>query len=474
MKPFIRLYKTINSHYFFDVNKNDIIEVSGETYNILSQKEVNSANKEINMLISEGYLSENRAKRVRGMQPNIAENVLKRYMKHLILQLTQRCNLRCTYCAYTTNIGESQGRGHANYDMEWEVAKKAIDFFAMHSIDNPNPKISFYGGEPLLMFELLKQCVTYSENIFQEKNISFAITTNGTLLSDEVVDFLELHNIELTISVDGLKEIHDVHRRFASNGAGSFDVVKKNIMKIKNTKPEFYQNCVINMVVDPQNEFDKISDFFDKDKNEIYDIKTSTSEIEDLFLSDKNVYNPKYTFLKTYNRFLAYLNLFGIVDISYVSPIVQDEIARLFNGLSDIVPMKGIGEEIIIGGTCIPGQKKCLCNYKGELFPCEKINEADQEMIIGDVENGFNYEQIEKLFLYMKGNEKQCVNCWACRNCFICIRATAGNGRYSINGNPSFCVSAQQEFDARIHSLIFLHELQEYYDVKRGGVFNVL
>ncbi len=474
MKPFIRLYKTINSHYFFDVNKNDIVEVSGETYDMLSQNEVYKTNDEIDTLVSKGYLSENKAKKVRGIQANIAENILKRYMKHLILQLTQRCNLRCAYCAYTANLEEKQGRGHSNYDMEWEVAKRAIDFFALNSIDNPNPKISFYGGEPLIMFDLLQHCVIYCESIFRGKNITFSVTTNGTLLTDEVIEFLELHGVELTISIDGLKDIHNFHRRFAGNGSGSFDVVKENIMKIKHTKPQYYQKCIINMVIDPQNEFDKINAFFDKEKNEIYDIKATISEIEDLFLCNKNVYNPRYTFQKSHNLFLAYLNIFGIVNISYVSPIVQDEVVRLLHSLSDIVPMKRIEEEIIVGGTCIPGQKKCLCNYKGELFPCEKVNEADKEMIIGDVYNGFNYEHIKKLFLYMEGNEQQCINCWACRNCFICIRATEGNGRYSIKGNNSFCMAAQREFDTRIHALIFLHELQEYYDVKEGGVFNVL
>ena len=83
MRPFIRLYKTINSHYFFDVNKNDIVEISGETYDILSKNEIYETNEEIDMLVSKGYLSENKAKRVRGIQANIAENILKRYMKHL-------------------------------------------------------------------------------------------------------------------------------------------------------------------------------------------------------------------------------------------------------------------------------------------------------------------------------------------------------------------------------------------------------
>ena len=69
MKPFIRLYKTINSHYFFDVNKNDIVEVSGETYDMLSQNEVYKTNDEIDTLVSKGYLSENKAKKVRGLHP---------------------------------------------------------------------------------------------------------------------------------------------------------------------------------------------------------------------------------------------------------------------------------------------------------------------------------------------------------------------------------------------------------------------
>lgn len=473
MNPFIKLYKTVNGYYFFDVNKNDIIEIEQDTYNILFKKDDENTNEEIEMLKKEGYLSPNRAKEVKGLEADLAENILKRHMEQLILQLTQRCNLRCTYCTYTANAEEKQGRGHSEKDMSWEVAKKAIDFYAHNSIDTLNPFISFYGGEPLLKFELLKKCVIYCERIFTEKNIRFSITTNGTLLNDEVIDFFVKHDVELTISIDGLKTTHDMHRRFANNGRGSFDVIKSNVIKIKENWPDYYKKCTINMVIDPQNEFDEINDFFDPEKNELFDIEVSTGEIEDLFLSNKNIYDPTYLFKKSYHRFLAYLKMFGIINVKRISPIVEEELKRVIHYSKKITTLKPLGKQITVGGTCIPGQKRCFCNYKGKFYPCEKVNEADKEMIIGNVDTGFDYDHIRRLFMYMKRNEEYCTKCWACRNCYLCIRCTSGDAYYDRKENSSFCISAQKDFDIRLKNSIFIYELQQYYKME-GGLCNVL
>ena len=103
--------------------------------------------------------------------------------------------------------------------MSLETAKKAILFYREHSRDKDRAIIGFYGGEPLLAFPLIVESVKYAEEIFAGVDISFNITTNATLLTDEIIDFLLDHHFKLTFSLDGPNEVQDKNRIFA-NGSG--------------------------------------------------------------------------------------------------------------------------------------------------------------------------------------------------------------------------------------------------------------
>ena len=143
--------------------------------------------------------------------------------------------------------------------MTWETAKKAIDFLREHSVDSPEVNIGFYGGEPLLEFPLLKKAVEYSEQQFEGKKLTFNITTNGTLLNDEMIYFFQDHDVSLMISLDGPKEINDKNRVFA-NGKGTFDTVAKQISRIREIAPQYGAKLQISMVMDPSNDFDCINE----------------------------------------------------------------------------------------------------------------------------------------------------------------------------------------------------------------------
>ncbi len=144
----------------------------------------------------------------------------------ITLQVTQNCNLHCSYCAYSGNY---ENRSHKALNMDIETAKKGIDYLIEHSPDNEIVDIGFYGGEPLLTFNLIKECVAYAEKKAEGKNMMFNLTTNGTLIKPEMIDFFEKHNVSITISIDGPREIHDLNRKFAHSGTGSFDIMMKNL-----------------------------------------------------------------------------------------------------------------------------------------------------------------------------------------------------------------------------------------------------
>lgn len=141
----------------------------------------------------------------------------------LTLVVSQSCNMACKYC-YLSDLLKQ------NEMMDWDVAKKSIDFFFSHSKNNIH--ISFFGGEPLLNFKLIEKSVQYASSLAtsEGKYLSFDIITNGTIANQNIVDFFKEFGFDVGISLDGPKFIHDSLRIFP-NGEGTFDVILKNIEK---------------------------------------------------------------------------------------------------------------------------------------------------------------------------------------------------------------------------------------------------
>ena len=154
---------------------------------------------------------------------DFVEDLTTRKAGTLVLQITQNCNLRCSYCPYSQS--SEKHRHHTNQNMSWETAKKAVDFYYDKSIDADTANISFYGGEPLLQFSLMKAVVAYSKKKFEGKKCVFSITTNATLLTKEIADFLITNEFRLAISLDGDKESNDRNRKFVSQKGSVFEKV---------------------------------------------------------------------------------------------------------------------------------------------------------------------------------------------------------------------------------------------------------
>lgn len=142
-------------------------------------------------------------------------------IKALCLHIAHTCNLNCEYCF------ASQGKYHGDRAlMSFEVGKRAIDFLIENSGSRVNLEVDFFGGEPLMNFDVVKQIVAYARSIEKEKNknFRFTLTTNGMLVDDDVIEFAnkECHNVVL--SLDGRKEVHDRLRKTV-NGKGSYDII---------------------------------------------------------------------------------------------------------------------------------------------------------------------------------------------------------------------------------------------------------
>jgi len=158
-------------------------------------------------------------------------------LQQMSLGVTTQCNMRCSYCVYS---GEFDGnRVHADGAMSRDVALKAADYFLNHVAHDDKPKyFTFYGGEPLLEFDLIKEVINYINSKIRQK-VYFSITTNGTLLGKGNIPFLIDNDVFLMVSLDGDKAAHDKNRRYA-NGNPTHDVIMKNLKKIRDRDPNFY------------------------------------------------------------------------------------------------------------------------------------------------------------------------------------------------------------------------------------------
>ena len=153
-------------------------------------------------------------------------------VKALCLHVAHTCNLNCSYCF------ASQGKYHGERAlMSFEVGKQALDFLMDHSGTRHNLEVDFFGGEPLMNWDVVKQLVAYARSVEKErgKNFRFTLTTNGVLIDDDVIDFANREMSNVVLSLDGRPEIHDATRvDFAGNG--SYERIVPKFQKLVNSR----------------------------------------------------------------------------------------------------------------------------------------------------------------------------------------------------------------------------------------------
>jgi uncharacterized protein len=264
---FIHLFRTRNCYYIYDVGSDMFLKIPENTYHILDSglakkdtiDELVKQDYIIKKLIEQNYIVSSKAEEIIHPKDKLISSYLDNAIRMITLQITQQCNLRCKYCTYS---GSYLNRNHSNQEMKLETAKKGIDFIINHSKDLNNIAIAFYGGEPLLKLDFIKECIAYARQQGEGKEIEFYMTTNGTLLNQEAVEVLHINKVRLTISLDGPKEIHDKNRVFI-NGVGSFDKILSNIEAMMEQYPNYVKKYVgFNVVMDGCSDLGCINDFF--------------------------------------------------------------------------------------------------------------------------------------------------------------------------------------------------------------------
>ncbi len=471
-KPFIHLFKTPGGYYIYDVNTNAIIETQKSTYNYLyaQQKSLkNSINDENDTLIKsikeKGFLSSKKVKEMLHPENELLKYILSNKVRMITLQVTQQCNLKCEYCVYS---GGYLNRGHTNARMSFETAKKGIDFLIHNSMDLDRVNVGFYGGEPLLDFELVKKCILYALEISEGKTVTFSMTTNGTLFTREILEFLSLHDVNIAISLDGPREIHDKNRKFAASGCGTFDKVSKNLEFFRVSYPEYFKNVKFNVVLDRKNDFSCQNEFFST-----YEV-ISESIINALNLATnysqrQNESSEGYDTKVGYEYFKLFLSKINRLDAQYVSKLVSNHYGSLKTSfVKERQHTRELPYKAHHGGPCVPGAQRLFMDVYGNFYPCERVSESSEVMRIGHVDTGFDLGKVHQILNIGKLTEKSCINCWAFRFCTICAAAADDMVELSADRKQSHCNNVRISQEEALKDYCTLIEFGHSFEDNNG------
>ncbi len=460
MDAFIKLLKSPKNYYFFDVNKNTLVNISKECYDYLGENGgIEQCQDEIEKLKMQGFLSNNHVKELKHPLTDKVEEILDSGMEALVLQVTQACNLCCSYCPFANSTDDSKFRSHTSKHMSWETAKRAIDFFAEHSKRMDKVVISFYGGEPLISFPLIKKAVEYTEEVFDGKEIDYSITTNATLLNEEMIRFFIDHAVSVTFSMDGPKEIHDKNRK-RIDGSPTYDTVMQRLRDYSSVIPKslFDQYISVNMVIDPSDDFRDIDEWVNRELNERILVSGDVFEDDDLE-------NKKRTDVEKYNEYFQYrmalelLSYLEIIDGISKSRLADNYVKQFvikhaeFKAGDEDLPIQGVP-----AGTCISGRKKIFVSVDGEFFPCEKVNERSAVMKIGSLDEGLDFNNIKAQMNIAQLTPEECINCWAQRYCNICQKYVVDGDHFSAEKKLALCDGARDMLEQMLKISILIKE----------------
>lgn len=408
--PIVKTFIKGKRFYCYDTYTNQLLEITKEMYLEICQLEQmgiskytnlhkNSvAYKDVLLLMHHGMFRCNYIKEIIHPDTLYVENLVNRCVSQLVLEVTKACNFKCRYCHQSRKVSSDL------INMQSDVAYRSIDFIYDHSKDAHEIAITFYGGEPLLNFELIKLVVEYAKQKFQFKKISFNITTNASLLDDRIVWFMVENHFYLLISLDGDKQTQNYHRKYSKDGGATFDIVWKNVLKIREKYPEYFKSHVsFNSVILPdENPVDVISFF------SAYNIPRDR-----LTLSNADLSSIDYTYERLFS-------IDSVRDSISFDEQYQDVLKRLSN--ESTLPPRWHHH-----GPCVPSARRLFVSTAGDFYTCEKV-ENSPACMIGNLFSGIDVNKVVELLNIGKITEEECKRCWAMRLCSMCIRECIDEG----------------------------------------------
>ncbi len=458
MGPYVHVFFIDDRYYLYDVNTNQIVEIGQKLYHSFLRNDVVNT-IEVQALKEKGLLSENRMKHNYNPVNEMLDDILESNLETLLLQVTQNCNLRCEYCMYSGQYEDI--RTHGNLAMSEDIMKKAVNYLIRHSSKSPEITVGFYGGEPLVNFELISKTVNYIKMNIANKIVNYTMTTNATLLNPSICQFLVKNNFKLQISIDGEERVHDNNRKYI-NREGTYEDVIDRLNYIYKMYPNYYfYNVSFNAVIDPRiTNFEEEILFFSH--NDLFKlIRPKLSSINMVYKNKLEVEEEKIDInvlkkrkMEVLYYYLLFSNQTDHAEFNILHKLYSiDKFAGdLENKFSRIPPY------YTHAGICIPGIARLFVNAKGDYFPCEKVNERSDTYRIGSVQSGISKDKVVSLLNIGRLTEEKCKNCWAIRFCTICL-ARIDMERYNVNNMLKRCEAVRRQAEKMLKSYVVL----EYY-----------
>ncbi len=457
----VRKIKTPDGWYLYDPGTNRILRVPAAVYDLVDVYHSTSAEQAIQQLAGKHAtleLEKAHALITRVVQQwgalahfglkknvpytteaNVSEG-MQDGVTQCTLEVTQACNLRCRYCIYSG--GYTHQRTHGVSRMAWTTAKAAVDLFAARNQRYLGDFVTlgFYGGEPLLEFRLIRDIMEYAKSIpvLASHDLCFALTTNATLLTEEMVPYFERNNVSLLVSLDGPKEMHD-HNRVYPDGSGSYGRVLRNIHLLRKLAPDYFMKRVhFSATIAPDADLLRLRQFFeDGDMFSQHRIRVNSIS------PGNSVYcqqNPPYSRRNTDYDALLREFIDRRVMMQNPSNLAVAMCEEPFVLLHKRPIYRGPVELNTTSKACFPGGRKIYVACDGTVHICEKMNPC---FPIGHVQTGLDAKRITDTInsFAQLMNEPDCLRCWAFRLCNVCFATVDGAGRFLEEAKKELCPS---------------------------------
>jgi len=384
-------------------------EITGLLREKYSEEEIREAVEEVAQLKKEGSL----------FTPDTYEAPLIDFKKRptvvkaLCLHIAHDCNLACRYCF--AEEGEYHGRRALIALMSYETGKAALDFLIANSGSRRNLEVDFFGGEPLMNFEVVKQLVAYGreQEKLHDKHFRFTLTTNGVLLNDDIMEFANREMDNVVLSIDGRKEVHD-HMRPFRKGAGSYDLIVPKFQKFaesRNQEKYYVRGTYTHFNTD-----------FSKDVLHLADLGFKQISVEPVVAEETDDYAIKEEDLPV---------LFKEYDDLAAEMVRRNKAGNGFNFFHFMIDLEGGPCVYKRLSGCGSGTEYLAVTPWGDLYPCHQFV-GNEKFLMGNVHDGVVNTGLQEEF--------KCCNVYAkekCRDCFArfyCSGGCAANA-YNFHGD---------------------------------------
>ena len=339
------------------------------------------------------------------------------YRQHRIVQLCQHvahtCNLNCSYCF------ASQGKYHGDRAlMSFEVGKQALDFLMDHSGSRTNLEVDFFGGEPLMNWDVVKQLVEYARSVEKErgKNFRFTLTTNGMLIDDDVIDFANREMSNVVLSLDGRKEIHD-RLRVDYAGNGSYERIVPKFQKLVEARgnKNYYMRGT----------FTHANPDFTKDLFHMADLGFTELSMEPVVCA------PEDPAALTAEDLEIVKDQYELLAKDMLRREKEGKPITFYHYMLDLTGGPCIYKRI---SGCGSGTEYMAVTPWGDLYPCHQFV-GEEAYKLGDIWNGVTNTALREEFRSCNAYARpECNDCWARFYCSGGCAANAFHATGSIRG----------------------------------------